>query len=88
MLIPKVFLVSTLGNKDVDVFDEIVDTTRWSVVHERIVRYDGKLYSAPYSEGATESQDESPYEYDADMIECEEVEPYEKTVIAYRPVSE
>lgn len=54
--------------------DDIIDHQRWSVVHEIIFKdNDGKFYKTHYSEGATESQDESPWECDND-IECTEVE--------------
>jgi hypothetical protein len=53
--------------------DTIIDTSRWSVHHEIIFKDKGKFYKAFYSEGATECQDERPWEYDED-IECIEVE--------------
>lgn len=55
------------------IFDRIVDTTRWSIVHEIVFKDKGKLYMTTYSEGATECQDEIPWEYD-DEIECIEIE--------------
>lgn len=55
------------------IFDEIVDTSRWSVHHRCIFEDGGKFYQAYYSEGATEMQDESPWEYDNE-IQCDEVE--------------
>lgn len=64
---------------------ELIDTTRWSYVHE-VVYQDlttGKFYSSSYSTGATECQDERPYEYDGDEIGLTEVEPIEKVVIEY-----
>jgi hypothetical protein len=68
--------------------DELVDTSRWSIIYDLIFRIDGKFYRTNYSVGATESQDEGPWEwFDYDSkIACEEVEPYEKTVIDYRAV--
>ena len=54
--------------------DDIIDHRRWSVIHEIIFKdNDGKFYKTTYSEGATESQEESPWEYD-DNVECTEVE--------------
>ncbi len=53
--------------------NNIVDTSRWSIHHEIIFSYDGKFYRTYYSEGATEIQDESPWEYENE-IECVEVE--------------
>ena len=53
--------------------DRIIDTSRWSEIHEIIFEKDGKFYSAEYSCGATEGGDETPWEYN-DEIECTEVE--------------
>lgn len=72
------------GTKFELIRDEIIDNTRWSIVHGMVFKFDGKFYSTSYSVGATESQDEGPFEYDPDQIECAEVEPIEVTVIEYR----
>ncbi len=63
--------------------NKIVDTTRWSKVYRMIFRFEDKFYSSLYQCGATEYQDEEPYEYEDDMIECTEVFPVEKTIIVY-----
>lgn len=84
------------GDIDLDVYDvisndiDIVDTFRWSIIHEMIFTTvkDGKFYRTTYSVGATECQDESPYEYAPDMIECEEVIPKEITTTIYVAVGE
>lgn len=55
------------------IVDRIIDTTRWSIVHEIVFEDNGKFYQTTYSEGATEMQDERPWEYE-DEVECEEVE--------------
>ncbi len=62
---------------------DIVDHSRWSVAHEVIVQRisDGKYFSSSYSVGATESQDQCPYEYDD--LKFIEVKPVEKVVIEY-----
>lgn len=65
--------------------DEITDTGRWSTYHECVFKLGGKFYRTQYSEGATEMQDESPYEYEGDWIEVDEVVPKEVTVIKYVP---
>ena len=85
MLFERSFLQDTNGDKN-DVQNIITDTSRWSIQYDRVFKFEDKLYYAPYQCGATESQDESPYEYDGKTIECEEVEAYEKTVIDYRLV--
>ena len=66
--------------------DELVGTSRWSHIYEMVFKFGGKYYKTSYSVGATECQDESPFEYDPDMIECSEVEPVEVTVVQYREV--
>ena len=63
--------------------DKLVDTTRWSEIHEVVIKResDGKFFMDSYSVGATEMQDESPWEYsDPNFVE---VVPVEKTVIVY-----
>lgn len=53
--------------------DEVVDNSRWSIYHKIVFEYSGKHYSTYYSVGATELQDESPWEYEEE-VECTEVE--------------
>lgn len=36
--------------------DDIIDTTRWSIVHEIVFEDKGKFYRTTYSVGATEMQ--------------------------------
>ena len=52
--------------------NEIVDTTRWSIIYDLVFEFEGKFYRTSYSVGATESQDESPWEYDDEVV-CHEV---------------
>ena len=69
------------------VHDQIIDTGRWSIHHEMIFKAeDGLHYQTHYSVGATEHQDETPFEYDPSEIECEQVEQVEKTVLVWEPV--
>lgn len=67
------------------IVDSIIDTTRWSIIHEIVFADKGKFYRTTYSEGATECQDERPWEYE-DEIECEEVELREVKVKKWMPV--
>ena len=64
----------------------LADTTRWSIVYDMVFLYKEKYYLTSYSVGATESQDESPYEYAGDEIECTEVVPVAKTITVYEKV--
>ena len=68
------------------VSDTITSVSRWSVNHRMVFLRDGKFYVSQYSRGATEVQDESPYEYSADEVECPEVHGVERTVIVYELV--
>lgn len=63
--------------------DTITDNGRWSIYHYIIIQRvsDGKFFDDSYSVGATESQDESPWEYSDPNFT--EVFPVEKTVIVY-----
>jgi hypothetical protein len=65
--------------------DNIVDTSRWSIHHEIIFEHEGKYYKTYYSEGATEMQDERPWEYDKE-IECTEVHQVDKVVKVWEAV--
>ena len=58
--------------------DTVYDNSRWAIHHELIFELDGKTYLTYYSRGATECQDEQPWEYD-DEISCDEVEAKEVT---------
>jgi len=69
------------------IIDTIIDHERWCVVHERIFEHEGKFYQTIYSVGATENQDESPYEYQSDEIECPEVKPVEKLITVYELIN-
>lgn len=57
--------------------------SRWSVEYECIFEYGGKHYLTTYSSGATESQDERPYEYQSSPILCPEVVQKEVTVLQW-----
>lgn len=69
------------------IVNRIVNTTRWSIIHEIVFEDNGKFYMTTYSEGSTECQDESPWEYD-DEIKCTEVELKEVKVKKWIPVED
>lgn len=69
------------------IVNRIVDTTRWSIIHEIVFEDNGKFYMTTYSEGSTEIQDERPWEYD-DEIECTEVELKNVKVKKWVPVED
>jgi hypothetical protein len=69
---------------------EQVDTRRWVSVHELIFRApdDGKAWRVTYEKGLTEHQDDhDPWNYDREVTAVE-VEQYDQTVKAWRPVEE
>lgn len=67
------------------VSDRIIGTGRWSVNYELVFKNKatGKFYMTGYSRGATEQQNEAPFEYADDLVTCEEVRPVQKTVTVY-----
>lgn len=65
------------------IYTKITGNSRWSISYERVFSYKDKFYETHYSVGATEMQDEGPYEYDPDEVECKEVFPKEKTITVY-----
>lgn len=68
------------------ILDQIVNQSRWSIHHDIIFKWiDGKYYSTGYIEGATECQDEAPWEYE-DEVECTEVHQVEKMVKVWEAV--
>lgn len=74
-------------HSDFEVKEEnIIDTSRWSIIKKGIFQHipSGKFYSLEWSEGATECQEEKPFEYtEPELIEVEQVE---KTVLMWEPV--
>jgi len=66
------------------IYDKIVGSGRWSIQHELVFRYKGKHYKTTFSRGATEYQEERPYDDQPDEIECPEVFPAEVMVTEYR----
>ena len=83
----KEYLTNELDLPYTAISDEILDNGRWSIFHECVFEDDGKYYEAPYSVGATEQQDERPWE-DEEIIECTEVELKEVKVKKWIPVED
>ena len=65
--------------------DKITGKSRWSIVHRAIIKLDEKFYKVVYQVGATEQQDEGPFEYQK-TVECTEVRQVEKLVKVWEPV--
>lgn len=62
---------------------KLIDHSRWSLVYEMVVKHDDYFYKTTYSKGATEMQDESPFEYEDDEIECNLCYPVNVQVTEY-----
>ena len=75
----KEYLIEELILPDKAILDTIVNTSRWSVHHEIIFCDQGKYWKTWYSIGATEQQDEWPWEHQHE-VECFEVEKREVVV--------
>jgi hypothetical protein len=69
--------------------DRIVGTTRWAIVHEVVWRMDdqpeGMAYMAQYRVGATEKQEERPWENKA-KVTATEVREVERVVKVWEPI--
>lgn len=89
---PKEMLQALLWGDDCNaitlVSDQFTGTSRWSSHHQLVFRdnSDGQLYIADYTVGLTEHQDEAPFEYDEDMIECWPAEAVERVVTKYEVI--
>jgi hypothetical protein len=65
--------------------DTITGKSRWSIWHDVIFmdKLTGKFYKGDYTVGATEGQDEQPWEYKKE-VSFVEVEPHNVTVVKYK----
>lgn len=62
--------------------DEIWTNTRWAIVHKIIFKHGGQFWTTMYQVGATEFQEQEPWEFLSE-VECTEVVPVEKTITTY-----
>jgi hypothetical protein len=84
MKFPKNFLAEKAFDEEIS--ETIIDHRRWVVVYEVIFKHQGKFYRTRFERGATEYQNQAPYEYEPDEIECQEVSPEKRTITVYEPV--
>lgn len=63
--------------------NKITSTSRWSIHYELVIQreLDGKYFRDYYTVGATEQQDEGPFEYDEP--DFNEVFPVEKVIVDF-----
>jgi len=66
-------------NDDMVKSNDMYETSRWSIHYILVFEHEGKFWRTTYAVGATESQDEGPWEYD-DEVTCIEVEEQERMV--------
>ena len=72
------------GDFDNSIYEVVSDgRSRWTINFELVIKtlVDGRFWKARYSKGATESQDEGPFEYGSSTFT--EVFPIKKEVIVY-----
>lgn len=64
------------------VYNEQCDTNRWNSVHDLVFvdKSTGIGYHVQYEQGLTESQLLSPFYYDKEGVECDEVKVWEEQV--------
>ncbi|WP_281513152.1 hypothetical protein [Bacteroides acidifaciens] len=80
------YLVNALDLPYTAVEDKIIDNSRWSIRHKIVFKdTDGKFYQTTYSIGATEDQDERPWEY-VSTVKCTEVAKKKVVVERWIPV--
>lgn len=70
-----------------EIESKIVDNSRWSIHHKGVFQYipTGKYYEFYWSVGATEYQEEQPFEYDKE-VEALEVHQVPEVVQVWRTV--
>ena len=78
------------GGSDPDwevVHEEPISKSRWSINHTNIIKQlsTNRFFSTHFQRGATEYQEQEPYEYEPEEIELVEFVPVEVTVTKYVP---
>lgn len=82
------YLVNELDLPFTAVEDNIIDNSRWSIRHKIVFKdVDGKFYQTTYSVGATECQEERPWEYES-TVKCTEVAKKPVVVEQWVPVTD
>lgn len=75
-----------LKREDIEIVEsEIIDHRRWSVDYLMTFRQGDRYFRVDYSMGATEHQDQGPFDDCGEFVEVEEVVPVEKTIVVYEP---
>lgn len=66
--------------------NEIRDRSRWAVEYELVFSHGGQLWGTHYRRGATEEQDEGPFEYESKEITCLERRATSQVVTIYEVI--
>lgn len=69
------------------VLNQLDGNSRWSLEYRLVFKHGDKFWETSYRTGATEQQDESPWEYDSAEIECWQVEPFTVAKTDYKSVN-
>lgn len=69
--------------------EKTLDESRWHSTQQVIFQDPdtGKFFEAYYRRGLTEYQENEYYEGEPDLIDCPEMEQYEKTIIEWRKIA-
>jgi len=72
---PKEFMLQVLEEEVGEIIsNKIIEQGRWDILHQLIWKHpDGRVFQCGYRQGATEQQDQGPWEYDKE-VHCVEME--------------
>lgn len=84
MKFTKEFLLDILIDRPIQ--EKVTGARRGCIAYKRIFKYQGKFYATVYHKGLRNQRNITPYMFDPDEIECDEVRPVEKVVIVYEKV--
>tara|TARA_R110000868_G_scaffold322391_6_gene583304 strand:- start:2260 stop:2532 length:273 start_codon:yes stop_codon:yes gene_type:complete len=86
-LFPKQKLLGIIyGEEDGFVSNELKAHGRWSLCYKLIFKDGDDYYSVYYSGGATELQDENPFDAYDNEVPCDKVRRVEVTTISYERI--
>lgn len=74
-----------LNTTEYEVENTLIDHNRWSLIFQLVFKFENKFYSTVYTRGATEYQDERPFDSEKEVL-CVEVQPIQKITTVYEPV--
>ena len=86
----KDFLQEMLWGEGVELLEnELLEVSRWQQHFRMTFKLpDGDIYQVRYTKGATEQQDEQPFEYADDIVPCVQVRPRTQVITVYEPIED